>query len=228
MRHRIKKNNQKQNKNKKNTYLLTYLLTHNQSIPFNFDPMQTSTSTPRAQREEEEALIVALFKGTVAIEENNNNNNNKKAKLDSQQEVNEQLLKAEQKFLSSHAVTTENVKLSDVAARFKDSAMPVRSTEPGGYVNALISNAVNDSVNVSSPVMIGHMTSSLPFYARPLSRLVTTMNQNSVKTETANTVTFLERQALAELHRVLYKNNDAFYAKYVGVVVVVVVCTNVL
>jgi glutamate decarboxylase len=31
--------------------------------------------------------------------------------------------------------------------------------------------------------MIGHMTSSLPYFARPLSRLVTTMNQNPVKTE---------------------------------------------
>merc|ERR1719422_1004443 len=37
------------------------------------------------------------------------------------------------------------------------------------------------------------------------------MNQNVVKTETAKTVTLLEKQVLACLHRLIYKREDAFY-----------------
>ena len=79
---------------------------------------------------------MALFKGTVALEEKEDNDigDKKKQKLDYQQDVNEQLLKAERKFLSSQSVTTENVKLTDVAERFKDSAMPMKSTEPVGVL----------------------------------------------------------------------------------------------
>ena len=63
--------------------------------------------------------------------------------------------------------------------------------------------------------MIGHMTSALPNYMVPLSKLMVSLNQNVVKTETAKTMTFLEREALAQLHRQLYHNTDEFYAKHV-------------
>ena len=41
------------------------------------------------------------------------------------------------------------------------------------------------------------------------------MNQNVVKTETAKTVTFLEREALAQLHKCLYEDTTEFYKKHV-------------
>ena len=53
---------------------------------------------------------------------------------------------------------------------------------------------VNDSVHCNAPAMIGHMTMSLPYYIRPLSKLVTAMHQNNVKTETGKTTTFIERE----------------------------------
>ena len=40
------------------------------------------------------------------------------------------------------------------------------------------------------------------------------MNQNVVKIETASTMTFLERQTIAMLHREFYSSNDAFYETY--------------
>ncbi|GBG29512.1 Glutamate decarboxylase 2 [Hondaea fermentalgiana] len=130
-----------------------------------------------------------------------------------------QLKKAERNFLDANHVRAANVSLRELSERFGETAVP---TNPLGgdedridqYLEKLVDTAVKDAVNTSSPAMIGHMTSSLPFFMRPLSRLVTTMNQNVVKTETANTVTFLEREALAQLHRQIYHRDEEFYAKY--------------
>jgi putative pyridoxal-dependent aspartate 1-decarboxylase len=132
------------------------------------------------------------------------------------EQIDNTLLDAERTFLSSKRVQTEGVHLSDVASRFKKHTIPENEDRKSApeYVADLVKTTVNDAVHTASPVMIGHMTSSLPYYARPLSRLITTMNQNSVKTETANTVTFLEREALAELHQALFKCDHAYYEKY--------------
>jgi glutamate decarboxylase len=59
--------------------------------------------------------------------------------------------------------------------------------------------------------MIGHMSSCLPYFHRPLARLLTTLNQNVVKVETASTFTSLERQTIAMLHNIFYKLKPSFY-----------------
>lgn len=57
-------------------------------------------------------------------------------------------------------------------------------------------------------------TTALPYFHRPLARLVTAMNQNTVKVETASAVTFLERETLAKLHHAFYAQEPAFYATH--------------
>jgi len=129
--------------------------------------------------------------------------------------LSERLQGAEEEWLTSDKVTTRNVKESELAARFQRSEMAAAPSDVGEYMDSLVSGVVKDSVHCSAPKMIGHMTSSIPYFLRPLSRLVTTLNQNTVKTETAKTVTFLEREALAMVHRVLYRRDGAFYRKWV-------------
>jgi len=126
---------------------------------------------------------------------------------------------AERKFLSSKNVRTAEVPLHEISGRFKKSTLPENplgedEDRVDNYLQEFLDSAVKDSVNTASPSMIGHMTSSLPYFARPLSRLVTTLNQNVVKTETANTITFLEREAIAQLHRQIYHKDDAFYEEF--------------
>ena len=169
-------------------------------------------SESESEREEEEALVVALFKGIAPASPRPGTQEapiTKRFKA-----VEQQLLDAERTFLGTHKVSTEGIELKDVASRFKSHEMPPKQSPEKEYVSGLVESTVHDAVHTASPVMIGHMTSSLPYYARPLSRLITTMNQNSVKTETANTVTFLERQALAELHKQMFRFEDAFYEQY--------------
>lgn len=91
------------------------------------------------------------------------------------------------------------------------TTMAQSPNDAASYMQDLVSSVVNDSIHCGNPKMIGHMTAALPNYTRPLGRLVTAMNQNSVKTETAKTATFLEREALAMLHRQLYHREDDFY-----------------
>ncbi len=113
--------------------------------------------------------------------------------------------------------------MEELAGRYSKTSMPdgiglsADPRELPEYMQKVVGAAVTDSVNTSSPWMIGHMTSSLPFYMRPMSRLVTSLNQNVVKTETASSMTFLEREALAQLHRAIYGETlaDSFYKEYV-------------
>ncbi|KAJ3151919.1 hypothetical protein HDU89_001560 [Geranomyces variabilis] len=107
------------------------------------------------------------------------------------------------------------------------------------YMSYLQTHVVDKSTRVSAPSMIGHMvslkgagssalscrnvlyadmlkpnprqTTSLPFFHRPLARLVTALHQNTVKVETSSTISNLERQTIAMLHREFYGHPEMFY-----------------
>jgi len=81
------------------------------------------------------------------------------------------------------------------------------------YLGDVVTPLVDNSIHCCAPTMIGHMTTSLPFYMRPLSKLLTTLHCNNVKIETGKASTFLEKEALAMLHRKLFNLDDAFYKK---------------
>ncbi|KAJ3308387.1 hypothetical protein HDU76_003983 [Blyttiomyces sp. JEL0837] len=82
------------------------------------------------------------------------------------------------------------------------------------YLTTLKQNVIEKATRVSSSKMIGHMTSALPYFHRPLARLLTAMNQNVVKLETAATMTYLERQTIAMLHCEFYSFQNNFYDSY--------------
>lgn len=102
--------------------------------------------------------------------------------------------------------------LERLAGGFADTRMPRLPRPSGDYLDYLEREIVPHTMRVSSPRFIGHMTSALPFFVRPLMRLMTAMNQNVVKTETSRVLTYYERQALARLHRLVYGLSDGFYA----------------
>ncbi|KAI8593974.1 pyridoxal phosphate-dependent transferase [Geranomyces variabilis] len=110
-------------------------------------------------------------------------------------------------------------------ARFSASEVPLRRrrsscglngmpTSVEEYLQTVKANVIDRATRVSSPKMIGHMTTALPYFHRPLSRLLTAMNQNVVKLETASTMTYLERQTVGMLHREFYGAGAGFYKTY--------------
>jgi glutamate decarboxylase len=98
---------------------------------------------------------------------------------------------------------------------FADTRMPRLPRDADDYLDYLDAQVVPHTIRVASPRFIGHMTSSLPFFFRPLIRLMTAMNQNVVKMETSRVLTFYERQALARLHRLIYGLPADFYDRHV-------------
>jgi putative pyridoxal-dependent aspartate 1-decarboxylase len=88
----------------------------------------------------------------------------------------------------------------------------VQSTK---YLDYLEKNIVSHSVNVACPRYIGHMTSALPAFISEMGRLMLTLNQNTVKLETAKSLTYVERQVLSILHRFIYHFEDKFYEQHV-------------
>merc|ERR1719498_943766 len=120
-----------------------------------------------------------------------------------------------QDFVDSTTFCTPDVTEEQIAQRFERSDIPEHPTDATAYFRTLMTDVVEDSIHTSSPQMIGHMTSALPNYSTSLAKLMVAMNQNVVKIETAKTVTFLERQALGMLHRLIFQNTEAFYKEHV-------------
>ena len=117
-------------------------------------------------------------------------------------------------FLTATAVSS-NVDIAILKERFKASRIPHRPVEISAYLDHLAENVVNHSINMASPRWIGHMTAGLPYFVRPLSKLLTTLNQNVVKVETSKSFTPYERQSLAMMHRLVYNLSDEFYNEHI-------------
>jgi glutamate decarboxylase len=73
---------------------------------------------------------------------------------------------------------------------------------------------VAHSVHTGAPSFIGHMTSALPYFVLPLSKMMVGLNQNLVKIETSKAFTPLERQVLGMMHHLVYGEKDGFYKKW--------------
>jgi putative pyridoxal-dependent aspartate 1-decarboxylase len=104
-----------------------------------------------------------------------------------------------------------------VRENLRDTSMPEDALPSTEYLEYLERNIVSQSVNVACPRFIGHMTSSLPCFMQDMGRLMLTLNQNTVKLETAKSLTYLERQVLGMLHRFVYHFEHKFYEDHVQV-----------
>ncbi|MBD1575716.1 putative pyridoxal-dependent aspartate 1-decarboxylase [Vibrio sp. S11_S32] len=113
-------------------------------------------------------------------------------------------------FLREHIVAEEKP-LSEIEKDFADPAIPELPTFVSEHTQHLLETVVSHSVHTSAPSFIGHMTSALPYFLMPLSKIMIALNQNLVKIETSKAFTPLERQVLGMLHRLIYSQDDSFY-----------------
>lgn len=113
-------------------------------------------------------------------------------------------------FLQDHIVALER-ELEEIEDDFTDSRVPEEPTFVSDYTEFIKEKLVAQSVHTASPGFVGHMTSAIPYFMLPLSRIMIALNQNLVKVETSKAFTPLERQVLAMLHRLVYDDSDDFY-----------------
>ena len=85
-------------------------------------------------------------------------------------------------FLQAHIVAVER-DIDEIEMDFSNSIIPENPTFVSDYTEFLKEKLVSQSVHTASPGFIGHMTSALPYFMLPLSRILTALNQNLVKVE---------------------------------------------
>ncbi len=117
-------------------------------------------------------------------------------------------------FLQEHVVALER-ELEEIEKDFADSRIPEDPTFVSEYTEFVKEKLVAQSVHTAAPGFVGHMTSALPYFMLPLSRIMTALNQNLVKVETSKAFTPMERQVLAMLHRLVYQQDDSFYPQWI-------------
>lgn len=106
-------------------------------------------------------------------------------------------------FLRDNIVAVEKP-LSEIEQDFMESKLPEHPQFVSDLADELLKKLVAQSVHTSSPSFIGHMTSALPYFLLPLSKLMVGLNQNLVKIETSKAFTPLERQVIGMMHRIAY------------------------
>ncbi|MGC9494438.1 pyridoxal-dependent aspartate 1-decarboxylase PanP, partial [Vibrio genomosp. F10] len=116
-------------------------------------------------------------------------------------------------FLREHIVAEEKP-LRDIEKDFSNPAIPEQPEFVSDHTQHLLDTLVAQSVHTSAPSFIGHMTSALPYFLMPLSKIMIALNQNLVKIETSKAFTPLERQVLGMLHRLIYNQDDTFYSRW--------------
>lgn len=117
------------------------------------------------------------------------------------------------KFLREHIVAEEKP-LREIEKDFSSPVIPEQPEFVSDHTQHLLETLVAHSVHTSAPSFIGHMTSALPYFLMPLSKIMIALNQNLVKIETSKAFTPLERQVLGMLHRLIYTQDDNFYSQW--------------
>ena len=113
-------------------------------------------------------------------------------------------------FLREHIVAREK-DLDEIERDFSSADIPDQPSFVSSYTDSLLKTLVAQSVHTAAPGFVGHMTSALPYFMLPLSRIMIALNQNLVKIETSKAFTPLERQVLAMLHKLVYGREPGFY-----------------
>jgi len=116
-------------------------------------------------------------------------------------------------FLNNHIVASKNA-LTDIEQDFICPYIPEQPAFVSDHIHHLLDKLVAQSVHTASPSFIGHMTSALPAFILPLSKLMVGLNQNLVKVETSKAFTPLERQVLGMLHNLVYQERESFYQNW--------------
>jgi len=103
--------------------------------------------------------------------------------------------------------------LVELAEIFNQTAMPENPHLIKDVLQEIKDKVTVHSVKVGSPYYIGHMTSAVPYFMIFLEMIIASLNQNQVKIETAKASSFVERELIAWLHRIIFNKSEQFYQR---------------
>jgi putative pyridoxal-dependent aspartate 1-decarboxylase len=108
-----------------------------------------------------------------------------------------------------------SVSMEDLAKIFNNTEMPCHPHLIKDVLDEIKHNIVKHSVKVANPYYIGHMTSAIPYFMVLLEMIAVSLNQNQVKIESAKASSFVEREFLCWIHRLIYNSTSDFYKKQI-------------
>jgi putative pyridoxal-dependent aspartate 1-decarboxylase len=108
-----------------------------------------------------------------------------------------------------------SVSMEDLAKIFSNIEMPCHPHLIKDVLDEIKHNIVKHSVKVANPYYIGHMTSAIPYFMILLEMIAVSLNQNQVKIESAKASSFVEREFLCWIHRLIYNSTPDFYKKQI-------------
>ncbi len=113
-----------------------------------------------------------------------------------------------------HKIVAERIEPRELEKFFREHSIPAAPLFVSEQAEFLLQTAVRHAVNTATPKFIGHMTAPMPSFMLPLTKIMTALNQNMVKTETSKSFTPLERQVIAMLHHLIYRRSREFYTRW--------------
>ncbi|MFC1670061.1 pyridoxal-dependent decarboxylase [Spirochaetota bacterium] len=108
-----------------------------------------------------------------------------------------------------------SISLPDLAKIFSDVVIPERPHLLKNVLSEIKNKIISHSVKVGNPYYIGHMTSAIPYYMILLEMIIAALNQNQVKIESAKSSTFVERELISWMHRLVYDRDSKYYKEKV-------------
>ncbi|WP_397601558.1 aminotransferase class V-fold PLP-dependent enzyme [Silvanigrella sp.] len=100
---------------------------------------------------------------------------------------------------------------NEISNFFRTIEIPERGENIPTVLKETIEKIVKNSVRVSHPNYIGHMTGATPNFLLLCDIIISALNQNVVKIETALSATYVEWQTLCWLHNLIYNKEKSFY-----------------
>jgi len=105
------------------------------------------------------------------------------------------------------------ITLPELAVMFNQTSMPEGPHLIRDVLAEIRDKVTVHSVKVGSPYYVGHMTSAVPYFMILLEMIIASLNQNQVKIETAKASSFVERELIAWVHRMIFHRSEGFYRK---------------
>ncbi len=107
----------------------------------------------------------------------------------------------------------KRITLPELAEIFNQTSMPESPRLIREVLGEIKDRVTVHSVKVGSPYYIGHMTSAVPYFMILLEIIIASLNQNQVKIETAKASSFVERELIAWVHRMIFNRSEGFYQR---------------
>ncbi len=128
-------------------------------------------------------------------------------------EFGHELLEMIHEFFQEKGGIHSSISLPELSEIFNQISVPEKPQLIKDVLKEIKEKFIKHSVKVGSPYYIGHMISAIPYFMILLEMIIAALNQNQVKIETAKASSFVERELIAWLHKLVFKRKERFYKK---------------